>query len=284
MRRIILAAAGILAVLGLRAQDSVDGGAASVAMHFSRYTRNTEALSMGGTDIQARLGRIFAARTLDAIAGYQTWGPSLAAASRDFIIDVHGNVTPKLNVSAALALDSGRNYSARDLSLRLGASYRFNVLYAGGAIKYYRSALQDSQVLTATAVDAWVAARLQGFSAAAGISNAGSRVQGFSLPSSLYISAGWRTAIASDYSFRAAFQTDWFLYGAVTSGVGVELGAFSIVYARAGYHFGSETAVVPSYASAGIGLQYGGVRLDAAYLFASEALGGTMQYTVGYAF
>lgn len=64
----------------------------------------------------------------------------------------------------------------------------------------------------------------------------------------------------------------------------MEFGAFSIVYARAGYHFGSKTAVVPSYASVGIGLRYAGVRLDAAYLFASEALGGTMQYTIGYEF
>lgn len=284
MRKILLAVTGMLALLSLHAQDVVDGSASSVAMHFSRYTRNTEALSMGGTDVHARLNRIFAGRTLDAIAGYQAWGPSLATSSRDIIVDVHGSVSPKLNVSAALALDSGKNYSSRDLSLRLGASYQFNLLYAGAAVKYYRSVLTSDEALSAVAGDAWVAARFGGFSAATGVSNIGSSVQGFSLPSSLYVSAGYYAPIGSDYSFRTAFQTDWFFYGAVSSGVGVEFGAFSIVYARAGYHFGSQAAVVPSYASVGIGLKYGGVKLDAAYLFASEALGGTMQYTVGYEF
>lgn len=284
MRKILYALAILLAAASLRAQDIVDGGASSVAMHFSRYVRSTEALSMGGTDVHARLNRIFAAKTLDAVAGYQAWGPSLTTASRDFIVDVHGSVSPALNLSASLALDSGRDYSSKDLSLRLGASYKFSFLYAGGAVKYYRSALTGDEVLSATAADAWLATRFGGFSAAAGVTDIGTRVQGFSLPSSAFLSAGYGTEIGSDYSLRAAFQTDWFFYGAVASGAGVEFGAFSIVYARAGYHFGSKTAVVPSYASAGIGLRYGGLRLDAAYLFASEALGGTMQYTIGYEF
>lgn len=284
MRKILLALAALSAAVALHAQDVVDGGASSVAMPFSRYTRNTEALSMGGTDVQARLNRIFAARTLDAIAGYQAWGPSLASSSRDFIMDVHGSVSPRLNVSAALAIDSGRDYSAKDLSLRLGASYKFKVLYAGAALKYYRTVLSSDEALSAVAADGWVAARFGGFSAATGLSNIGSDVRGFSLPSSVYVSAGYLAKLGSDYSFRAAFQTDWFFYGAVTSGMGIEFGAFSIVYARAGYHFGSQSAVIPSYASVGVGLRYGGVKFDAAYLFASEALGGTMQYTVGYEF
>lgn len=280
----MLAVTALLSVFVLRAQDVVDDGSSSVAMHFSRYTRNTEALSMGGTDAQARLNRIFEGKTLDAIAGYQSWGPSLATSSRDFLVDVHGSVTPKLNLSAALAFDSGKNYSSKDLSLRLGASYKFNVLYAGAAVKYYRSVVPDDEALSAVAADGWVAARFGGFSASAGVSNIGSAVRGFSLPSSLYLSAGYSAPIGTDYSFRAAFQTDWFFYGAVSSGVGIEFGAFSMVYARAGYHFGSQTAVVPSYASVGIGLKYGSIKLDAAYLLASEALGGTMQYTLGYEF
>ena len=276
--------AGMLAVFALRAQDAVDGGASSVAMHFSRYIRNTEALSMGGTDVHANLNRIFAGRTVDAIAGYQTWGPSLATSSRTMILDVHGSLTPRLNISAGMALDNGRGYYSKDLSLKIGASYKFELLYAGGAVKYYRSAVASDETLSAVAADAWVATRLGGFSAAAGLANLGSRVHGFSLPSSAYVSAGYQAALGSDYSFRAAFQTDMFFYGAVSSGMGIELGAFSIVYARAGYHFGSQAAVLPSFASVGVGLRHWGVKIDVAYLFASESLGGTLQYTLGYEF
>lgn len=61
-------------------------------------------------------------------------------------------------------------------------------------------------------------------------------------------------------------------------------GVSGIAFLRAGYHYGTQDKGLPSFASAGLGLKFAGVELNAAYLFASEALGGTMTFGLGYSF
>lgn len=61
-------------------------------------------------------------------------------------------------------------------------------------------------------------------------------------------------------------------------------GVSGIAFLRAGYHYGTRDKGLPSFASTGLGLKFAGVELNAAYLFASEALGGTMTFGLGYSF
>ncbi|MBO4465622.1 MAG: hypothetical protein J5748_02970 [Bacteroidales bacterium] len=64
----------------------------------------------------------------------------------------------------------------------------------------------------------------------------------------------------------------------------VEYGIMDMAFVRAGYHYGSGAAVLPSYASAGVGFKFAGVSLDFAYLLASDTIGGSMLFNLGYAF
>jgi hypothetical protein len=51
---------------------------------------------------------------------------------------------------------------------------------------------------------------------------------------------------------------------------------------RLGYHYGSDSSAVPSYASAGVGIKLSGITLDASYLFASDVLKNTFSIGIGY--
>ena len=62
--------------------------------------------------------------------------------------------------------------------------------------------------------------------------------------------------------------------------MGVEYGFAEVAYARAGYHYGGET-ILPSFASAGLGLCLGHLELDAAYVFASDVLGNSFSLKIG---
>ncbi len=61
-------------------------------------------------------------------------------------------------------------------------------------------------------------------------------------------------------------------------------GVSGIAFLRVGYHYSTQDKGLPSFASAGLGLKFAGVELNAAYLFASEALGNTMTFGLGYSF
>jgi len=53
---------------------------------------------------------------------------------------------------------------------------------------------------------------------------------------------------------------------------------------RGGFHYGDAAKALPTYASLGLGLQYAGVRLDVAFLTASQSLGNTLLFGLGYSF
>ena len=65
---------------------------------------------------------------------------------------------------------------------------------------------------------------------------------------------------------------------------GVEYGIADIVFVRGGFHYGDNAKGIPTYASLGLGVQFAGVHLDAAYLTASKTLRNSLQISLGYAF
>ena len=68
------------------------------------------------------------------------------------------------------------------------------------------------------------------------------------------------------------------------AGLGLEYGIADIAFVRAGYHYGDAAKALPSYASLGLGAQFAGVSLDLAFLTASESLGNTLLFGLGYSF
>lgn len=93
--------------------------------------------------------------------------------------------------------------------------------------------------------------------------------------------------VGASYSIAgltASLQADYLFSGAFMAGLGVEYGFKDIAFIRCGYHYGDSAKAVPSYASLGLGVSYVGISLNAAYLLASESLGGTMLFGLLYSF
>ena len=89
-----------------------------------------------------------------------------------------------------------------------------------------------------------------------------------------YTIAGLTVSAEADYQFS----------GGIMAAGSLEYSIADIVFARAGYHFGTEKAPLPSYASLGVGVKLGGIHLDVAYLLASETIGNSLSVGLGYSF
>lgn len=79
-------------------------------------------------------------------------------------------------------------------------------------------------------------------------------------------------------------EADYLFKGSFMASAGLEYGFKDLAFVRAGYHYGSGDIAVPSFASIGLGVKFAGISFDAAFLLASETLGGTMLFRAGYRF
>ncbi len=87
------------------------------------------------------------------------------------------------------------------------------------------------------------------------------------------------------HALSATAETDILFAGAVMAGAGIEYSFRDLLFVRGGYHYGApHKAVVPSYGSAGLGVKFFGISLDAAYLFGSEILKNSFCVSLGYEF
>lgn len=65
---------------------------------------------------------------------------------------------------------------------------------------------------------------------------------------------------------------------------GAQYALKDMVFFRAGYHLGSSETAIPPYLSLGLGFHFRGIRLDVSFLTASETLGNTLAFGLGYVF
>ena len=97
-------------------------------------------------------------------------------------------------------------------------------------------------------------------------------------------SASYRRVFGGVHSLEGVLDADWYFSGAMSAGAGAEYGYADIVFLRAGYHYGADDCVLPSFASLGVGVQYLGARIDFSYLTGNDYLGGTFTIGLGYSF
>ena len=67
-------------------------------------------------------------------------------------------------------------------------------------------------------------------------------------------------------------------------GIGLEYCIQDIVSLRGGFHYGDPAKAIPTFVSLGLGAQFAGVHLDIAFLTASQTLGNTLMFGLGYSF
>ncbi len=227
---------------------------------------------------------------------------------------VAGNVLikDKWGVSAGVCYGLEREYAAyntsglstgsfrpRNLEVRAGASYRiFDFLSLGASFGYLSQKLSSEMSYRAFSanVSAMVCfdfgsrslfkAMLEAGSLGTSVKSADGT--GFHLPSFLRAEAGYGLLLGKHRVEALGGCSYHFFSHALSASAGVSYSFNSLLFFRGGYNFGGDSlggnSPIPSYASAGVGVKFFGVSLDAAYLFGSEVIRNSLALTLGYSF
>lgn len=179
-------------------------------------------------------------------------------------------------------------FAPSELSISAGASYAvMNCLSVGLALRYADSKLAEDASSAVFGADVALYFKKNGIKAGLSVNNLGTKVKfldrAYSQPMMAKLGAGYDLTLGkSALDFMA--EVDVLFSGSLMAGAGCEYSFNEMVYVRAGYHYGSSVDVVPSYASAGVGVSVFGAKLNFAYLFGSKTLGNSMCFSLGYSF
>lgn len=286
---------------------------AQTAMPSLRIEQDPVAAGMGFTGLASTTGTAWSAlrnssviplseKKMDFGFSYQSWAPS-GAKDSNMAFGAAFKAGERFGVSLAGTLQNGEEYNVTDATGNASGTFKpstisaglgFGVkiidnLSAGVNVRFASQKLTKDDSYTAFCGDVFVSYRFSDFNLTAGAASLGSKVKGadgnsYSLPASARVGVDWTKAFAEAHALKLGADFDYFFCGSVTAAAGVQYSFRNMVFARAGYHYGADKAVLPSFASAGLGVKFFGVELNAAYLFASDALGGTMTFGLGYSF
>lgn len=295
---ILLASATICA-----AQESSN----TSAMAFSAITSDPAALAMGGNSALGSSAAWGSESNISALpfsqdkfavaATYQMWQPSSLTATNNVGAGLSYILKEKLGLSASFAMDMSKPYTVfnaagqkmgeftpSEMMATFGASYKLaDFLSVGVGARYMRSALASDYAPSAFGVDILGTANFSGIQAVVGVKSLGSKVGGFNIPGHVLVAAGYHGAFAEKHAVKADAQLNYYMAGGMNLSAGGEYTFAGLVSARAGYCL-SVDGVLPSFASVGLGVKVAGVALNATYVLASESLGGTMAFGLGFSF
>lgn len=286
MRSKVLILLLLLSSLGAGAQE-VSGGLD--AMGFGRIVRDPARAGLafaGAASLTqgAALGPAAAVPfydgTFDAAFSYSRWNPS-GECGNHFALGAAGRLGKRYGISAAAALQRAVGYEGwtpTDFHLSLGLSMALSDLFSVGIGGHYLSStLSQEDHLSGFAMDLSLLLRKGGFSAFLGLSQLGSASLGDKVyPTAASVPLGAAYAlILGEHCLEADLDADFSLSGGVILSGGLQYSWRDFLFLRGGYHWGSAKAVLPSFASAGLGVHWKGIRADAAVL-----LGGPLSRTL----
>ena len=170
--------------------------------------------------------------------------------------------------------------------LMAGAGFSFAVtetLSLGVTGRFTSSSIAPEMKGSAMGADITAMYAGESFSAAAGVCNLGTPISygGASYAQPMLVRAGGSFSAAG---LTASAEADYLFSGALMAGLGLEYSIADIAFIRAGYHYGDSAKALASYASLGLGLQFSGISLDVAFLTASQTLGNSLLFGLGYSF
>ena len=296
-----------LVPLSATAQDGTE------VFPFTRIERDPAAAGMAGAGFALTDGTAYATfrnpaaivmgeSTFQVGAAYQKWAPNLTG---DNQINAGASVKigKRFGLAAGFARDLGAEYTytveggkpsgvtakPRNTMMSLGLAAGIGDQVGLGAnVHYYMERLDNGKPKGVVAADAYAMYRFGGATVAAGVTALGGKVEArmggkkYTLPASAKLAAAY-TLDLDKHVLTGAADFDYFFSGAMAAAVGLSYGFNDMVFVRGGYHAGIRS-VVPSYASAGLGVRFAGVSLDAAFLTASKEIGNTFTVGLGYRF
>ena len=193
------------------------------------------------------------------------------------------------DVSDATGTVTG-NFKPKDIVVGGGLGCRLtDNLSAGANVRYASMSLATDASISAVAADVFLACRLSDLSLAAGVSSIGSSVtsstgESFSLPASVTFGADYSRTFSDIHGIELALDADYFLKGSFSAAFGAQYSFKDMIFARAGYHLGTGSCVLPSFMTVGLGAKFVGINIDFAYLTANDVIGNTLTVGLGYSF
>ena len=283
MKKIFFIAVFIAAALNTYAQSvpslnisadpyAMSMGGVSLTLEQNAFTLGSNSSSMAFSESKFHLGGSYGLWQPDYMKnnniGFSTYGVSKRAA-----FGIAGKMFgyQPYEVINSDGVQNG-TFTPMELSVEGAFAYRISkCLSAGVNVRGISSKLAEEASAMTVAADVSVTYRNENFTIAAAVTNIGGSLDygtstKYSLPSMAKIGAGY--AFIGYYSvFRINVEGDYLMNkSAIMAGIGGEYSFRDIIKLRAGYHVGSENAI-PTYYSAGLGLQLGFFNLDAAYIF-----------------
>jgi len=243
----------------------------------------------------------FGADTLDAEAVYQSWAPD---GVRSSAFGAGGAYRfGDAGVSLGVVSRSGEEYEAMDddgipsgtfrpsdLMIAIGAGYRIAESFSVGLnAKYLHSKPWSGGGYDSFAADITGMYSHAGLSVVAGLRNIGTSVEGdqgdkYKPSSSVVAGLSYAYGLSEEHSLEGVLDADYYFSGAYSVAIGAEYGYRDMLFVRAGYHYGSDDCVLPSFASLGLGVQLRGVRLEGSFLTANDYVGNSLTIGLGYSF
>ena len=217
-----------------------------------------------------------------ASAGYARWQPKVAGTQ---MLSAAGFYQLSSRFAAGLLFknmsypaydvigNEGRSkgtFTPSEYAIAAGVAYEItDGLAAGLTLRFLSSSLGDAAKASAFGADISVKYQHEGLQAGLSVNNLGTPVnyggESYAQPGLVRVGAAYSVA-----GFTASAEADYLFSGALMAGLGVEYTIADIVSLRGGFHYGDAAKAIPTYASLGLGIQFAGVHLDAAFLLASK--------------
>ena len=178
-----------------------------------------------------------------------------------------------------------------EMSADVAVAYRlFGGLSVGANVRYITSSMTETNAGNAVSADISVSYKLKNIKVAVAVTNIGSEVDygygPYKLPSMAKAGAGYTHSINKNNSVSIHVEGDYLLNkSAFMAALGAEYSFKKLLSLRVGYHYGDNNSI-PSYASAGLGINILGINVSGAYVlgFNNSPINGSYMLSLGYSF
>lgn len=172
-----------------------------------------------------------------------------------------------------------KSFRPHDVSLTLGASYRFADCLSGAVnMRYLNSKIYDKSA-SAFGMDLQMMYRKERFGAALALENIGSKYDygyGVKVKQPMQINAGLSYELFNDESLHGleAYGRVGYVFmpkssKSVIAAAGLEYSFIRVLFVRAGYSYSKKDKYVPPFATVGLGVHLANIHLNGGYLIAT---------------
>ncbi|MFA5227359.1 MAG: PorV/PorQ family protein [Bacteroidales bacterium] len=223
---------------------------------------------------------------LMSLSGFIKMGKrsAISLGSRLFLYPAYDLSNPQGSVTGA--------FSPRELSVDLGYAYNISGSFSASAtVHYISSKLGTEAAGSAYAADLGLMYQPGNFSLGLTATNLGSKIDygygPYTLPAQIKLGAGYHFSLQEKHLLTAAVQAGYLIVNSgITAGIGLEYSYNNLISLRVGGHYGNPEKGIPSHLSAGLGFNFKGLTLNAAYLLAQKdsPLANSLSVGLGWAF